>query len=339
MRPAISGPIPPTTGSELPLAPFDDAAIPAERPATRVREAIRSGAPPLLLLLPGLLLTGLIILYPIIDLGWTAFHEVTRFGRVLDTVGLINFRGLLSDPLFAPALWRTLLWTVAVVGGALLISLPTALILNDDFIGRGLARTIVMLPWAVSLTMTAVVWRWGLNGRGGLLNATLMDAGVLRVPIEWLGAPGLAFAVEIAVGILVSIPFTTTILLGGLASLPGDIYEAGMIDGASSWQSFRHLTLPLLKPFLNIAVVLNVIYVFNSFPIIWVMTEGGPANQTDILVTYLYKLAFRFGQLGKASAISLAMFAILLVFTLIYVRLHMREEMAAAPEGAHDATG
>jgi multiple sugar transport system permease protein len=119
----------------------------------------------------------------------------------------------------------------------------------------------------------------------------------------------------------VSIPFTSTILLGGLSSLPQDIYEAARVDGATRWQQFRMLTLPLLRPFINIAVVLNVIYVFNSFPIIWVMTEGGPANGTDILVTYLYKLAFRFGQLGKASAVSLVMFFILFVFTIIYVWL------------------
>jgi multiple sugar transport system permease protein len=324
------------------LPASDTAALPAiapvrRRASPRLLRALRGGGTPLLLLLPGLLLTGVIILYPIADLGWTAFHEVSRFGKILDTAGLINFRGLLNDPLFAPALWRTLIWTVVVVGGALLISLPVALILNDDFIGRGLARTIVMLPWAVSLTMTAVVWRWGLNGRGGLLNASLLQAGIISEPIEWLGQPVLAFAVETAIGILVSIPFTTTILLGGLASLPGDIYEAGMLDGASDWQTFRHLTLPLLRPFLNIAVVLNVIYVFNSFPIIWVMTEGGPADETDILVTYLYKLAFRFGQLGKASAISLAMFAILLAFTLVYVRLRMREELAARQEAAANA--
>lgn len=302
----------------------------------RLWHTMRGGGVPLLLLLPGLLLTGGIILYPIADLGWTAFHEVSRFGKVLDTAGLINFRGVVQDPLFASALWRTLIWTVAVVGGALLISLPVALILNDDFIGRGVARTIVMLPWAVSLTMTAVVWRWALNGRGGLLNASLLDLGIIRTPIEWLGQPMLAFVVEAAIGILVSIPFTTTVLLGGLASLPGEIYEAGMIDGTTPWQSFRHLTLPLLKPFLNIAVVLNVIYVFNSFPIIWVMTEGGPANQTDILVTYLYKLAFRFGQLGKASAVSLAMFAILLAFTMIYLRLQ-RAERQTTTEGTGDA--
>ena len=116
-----------------------------------------------------------------------------------------------------------------------------------------------------------------------------------------------------------------TVLLGGLASIPPDVYEAARIDGAGGMARFRYLTLPLLRPFINIAIVLNVIHVFNSFPIIWVLTEGGPANRTDILVTYLYKLAFRFGQIGKASAMSLVMFAALLVFIIFYVIMAMRE--------------
>lgn len=293
--------------------------------------ALRSA--PLWLILPSFALTMFIIGYPVLDLGWSSFHAVSRFGLLQGFSGLANYRELLGDPLFLSSLVRTLVWTGAVVGGTLVISLPVALILNDDFIGRGLARIIIMLPWSISLTMTAVVWRWALSGRAGLLNATLIDLGVMREPVEWLAESHMAFAVEILVGILVSIPFTSTILLGGLSSLPRDIYEAARVDGASAWDQFRRLTLPLLRPFINIAIVLNVIYVFNSFPIIWVMTEGGPANQTDILVTYLYKLAFRFGQLGKASAVSLVMFLMLFVFTMIYVALVMRGEDRKGEEG------
>lgn len=289
-----------------------------------MKTALRST--PLLMILPSLALAMFIIGYPIIDLAWTSLQEVSRFGQLRGFAGFDNFAEVFSDQLFYDSLVRTVIWTFAVVGGTLLISLPVALILNDDFIGRGVARVIIMLPWAISLTMTAVVWRWGLNGRAGLLNATLMDLGIMSEPIEWLATAPLAFSAEILVGILVSIPFTTTIFLGGLSALPQDAYEASMMDGASWWDQFRFITLPLMKPFINIAIVLNVIYVFNSLPIIWVMTEGGPANGTDILVTYLYKLAFRFGQLGKASAISLIMFGVLLVFTIAYVAMVMRTE-------------
>lgn len=281
-----------------------------------------------MMILPSLLLAFWIIGYPIYDVVMAAVHEVNRFGKLKDFVGFGNFATLAADPIFWASLWRTLIWTVGVVGGTILLSLPIALILNDDFYGRGLMRVIIMLPWAVSLTMTAIVWKWSLHGQYGMVNETLQDLGILSRPVEWLATANIAFPVEILVGILVSIPFTTTVFLGGLASLPGEIYEAARIDGASAWQRFTKLTMPLMKSFFNIALVLNIIHVFNSFPIIWVMTKGDPANSTDILVTYLYKLAFRYGRIGDAAAMSLIMFAILLAFTIVYARMAMRSEEA-----------
>lgn len=281
---------------------------------------------PYLLTLPSLFLAAVVIFWPVWDLIQISTHDVSRFGQLRDFTGLTNFAALAADPDFTAALWRTGLWTVLVVGGALLVSIPVAMILNTDFYGRGLARVIIMLPWAVSLTMTAVVWRWALNGESGMLNSALIGLGLIDHNIQWLAQAGTAFPMQVLIGILVTVPFTTTIFLGGLSSIPDDLYEAAALEGATPLQQFREITFPLLKPFINIAIVLNTIYVFNSFPIIWVMTQGGPANCTDILVTHLYKLAFRIGKLGEASAVSLVMFAILLVFTMIYVRLAMREQ-------------
>jgi multiple sugar transport system permease protein len=184
------------------------------------------GNVPLWMILPGLLLTGIIIGFPLLVLVWTSFHQVSKFGQLLAFNGVDNYLSVLADPLFLASLWRTFIWTFFVVGGTVLCSLPLALILDDDFVGRGLARVIVLLPWSISLTMTAVVWKWALNGPAGLVNVTLMDLGLIDQPIEWLGRAGLAFTVEIVVGIIVSIPFTTTLILGGLSSLPSDIFEA-----------------------------------------------------------------------------------------------------------------
>jgi multiple sugar transport system permease protein len=281
---------------------------------------------PYLLVLPSLVLAAAVIFWPAGVLIEIATHDVNRFGQLGKYNDFANFRAVFADPEFAAALIRTGIWTVGVVGGALLVSIPVALILNEDFYGRDIARVIVMLPWAVSLTMTAVIWRWALNGESGMLNSALRGLGVITQNIQWLAQAETAFPMQIAVGILVTIPFTTTIFLGGLSAIPPDLYEASALEGAGRWQQFRLITLPLLKPFINIALVLNTIYVFNSFPIIWVTTQGGPANSTDILVTHLYKLAFRLGKLGDASAVSLVMLAILLVFTIIYVRLAMQEE-------------
>ena len=281
---------------------------------------------PYLLVLPAFALAALIVLWPLVTIANIAVHDVNRFGQLRGFSGAANLMDLWADADFHAAAWRTLVWTGGVVGGTLALSVPIALVLSEDFYGRALARVIVMLPWSVSLTMTAIVWRWALNGESGMLNSALRGVGAIDSNVVWLASAATAFPVQIAIGVLVSIPFTVTILLAGLASVPSDVHEAAALEGASAPQRFRTLTLPLLRPFLNLAVVLNIIYVFNSFPIIWVLTQGGPANSTDILVTYLYKLAFRWGQMGQAAAVSLVMFAILLAFTLLYARLAMAGE-------------
>ena len=283
---------------------------------------------PYLLILPGFLLAAFIILWPLGQLGQISVSDVNRFGQLRGFSGVENFASVLRDPQFLGALGRTAIWTFGIVAGTILVSIPVALILNEDFYGRGLARIIVMLPWAVSLTMTAIVWRWALSGESGMLNSALKGLGIIDTNIQWLAEASTAFPVQILIGILVSIPFTTTIFLGGLSSIPDDLYEAAKLEGANGWQIFAEITLPLIRPFINIAVVMNTINVFNSFPIIWATTQGGPANSTDILVTYLYKLGFNFGKLGEASALSIMMFALLLVFTMLYVRLAMRGERA-----------
>jgi multiple sugar transport system permease protein len=283
---------------------------------------------PYLLILPAFLLAFLVIAIPFADIARTATHEVSRFGILIRFNGADNLLKVFRDPLFQSSLLRTLWWTLFVVAGTNLVSLPVAILLNQKFYGRAIARAIVMLPWSVSLTMMAVVWRWTFNAEYGMLNSVLERFGIISAPVAWLAQSELAFPIEIIVGILVSIPFTTTIYMGGLSSLPEEIYEAARLEGASILRQFFYLTLPLIRPFVNIAIVLNVIYVFSSFPIIWVLTEGGPADGTQILVTYLYKLAFRLGRIGDAAAVSLIMLAILLVFTIIYLRTQEKEQGA-----------
>ena len=289
-----------------------------------IKMTARLGFNPYLLMLPGLLISGLVILWPLGQLFLLSISEVNRFGQILGPGGFGNYAQVLSDPLLYESLWRTVIWTVGIVGGTFVLALPISMALSQDFIGRGLARLLVMLPWAISLAMLAIVGRWALNGESGTLNMVLGDLGLISSNIAWLGQADTAFPMQIILGIIATLPFTTTVLIGGLSSIPTDIYEVAKIEGAGWFSTFRRLTLPLLRPFINIAIVLNTIYVFNSFPIIWATTQGGPANSTDILVTYLYKLAFRFGRVGEAAVLSLVMFALLLIFTLIYVRLTTR---------------
>ena len=202
---------------------------------------------PWVLILPSLALALFVIGYPLYNIVFQSVHAVPRFGLIRGFCGLDNFRQVFADPVFLASLVRTVWWTLGVVGGAVLVGLPVALVLNQDFYGRGLARVLVMLPWSVSLTMTAIVWRWAFNDEYGMVNVTLQRLHAISGPVHWLASSTLAFPVEILVGILVSVPFTVTLLLGGLASVPGDIYEAARVEGASSWQQFRRLTLPQIR--------------------------------------------------------------------------------------------
>ena len=161
---------------------------------------------PYLLILPSFLMAAFIILWPLKELVEIATHDVNRFGQLRDFTGFENFRVLANDADFLATIGRTLLWTGAVVGGTLLASLLVALILNDDFHGRSLARVIIMLPWAVSLTMTAIVWRWALSGESGMLNSGLMKLGLIDTNIQWLAQAATAFPMQILIGILVFRP-------------------------------------------------------------------------------------------------------------------------------------
>jgi multiple sugar transport system permease protein len=281
---------------------------------------------PLLYIGPSFILAFLIISYPIIDLIRLSLNDVGTFGDIKGFNGFLNYLDVFDEELFFDVLIRTFYWTVSVVVGTIVISVPIALILNENFYGKGIARTIIMLPWAISLAMTAVIWKWLLNPDYGMLNHLLISLGIISENVGWLASSTTAFPIQILIGILVSIPFTLSIFLGGLTSVPHDIYEAAYLDGASYWQRLKTLTLPLMKEFINIAIVLNVIYVFNSFPIIWILTQGGPSNSTDILPTYLYKMAFQYGEIGLAAAVSIIMLVILLVFTFIYAFVAMKEK-------------
>ncbi len=285
------------------------------------------GADAYLWLLPSFVLLALFVINPVFEVFRTAFSEISKAGLNKGFGTLENFEYLFRQKVFPRVMLNTLVWTVAVVGVSLLISIVMALVLNEKFKGRSIARTALLLPWATSLLITSAAWKYILDYQYGALNALLLETGLIEKNINFLGASvASSFTWLIIVGIIVTIPFMTFTLLGGLQSISGDLYEAAVIDGAGFWQKLFRITLPLLRPSMNVTVVLNVIYVFNSFAIVNTITNGAPANQTDTVSTYLYTLAFTKQQYGASAALSLVSFAILLVFALIYMRIQMKEE-------------
>ena len=270
---------------------------------------------------PALLLVGAIVLYPIVEIVLMSFSKVNSIAQRGEFIGLANYQQFLDDPVFGNVVLQTLLWTVVIVGVTTLMSIPVALALNMRFPGRRFARALLIIPWAASLMINAIIWRWIFDGQYSIINGTLMALGVIHEPIIWLGTDVINWFSLLFVGILVSIPFTSFSVLAGLQAISPELYEAARVEGAGFLYTLRRVTIPLVKPTLIVTTVLNVIYVFNSFPIIWVMTEGGPAYHTDILVTFLYKKAFREGQFGMASAIAVVVFLGLFAFTIVFTWL------------------
>lgn len=281
---------------------------------------------PYLWLLPSILLMLIFILFPIFEVFRTSLSEVSRAGIIKGFAGLDNFAKVIKGSTFGLVLKNTVIWTIVVVGLSTLIGFALAMVLNNEFRGRKIARAIVVFPWATSLIIQAGVWKFIIDSDYGTLNTLFMKLGLISKPMNWTPTPGAYFAWECWVGIFVTIPFVTFCVLSGLQSIDASYYESATVDGAGFWDKLLHITLPLVKSSLTVSTVLNIIYVFNSFPIIWTITKGDPANRTDTLVTYLYKQAFYKGRTGEAAAISVIGFIILCVCASVYMVISLRKE-------------
>ena len=274
---------------------------------------------PYIWILPSVILMAIFIIVPIGFVFRMAFSQVTKAGLIKGFAGFDNFSKVLGSSKFTMVLKNTVVWTVLVVVLSTVLGFILALILNNQFKGRKVARAIVVFPWATTLVIQASAWTFIINTDYGALNTLLKTLGIIQTNVNWTPTPGAFFAWEIACGIFVTIPFVCFTALSGLQSIDSSLYEAAIVDGASYWQKLFHITLPLVKPSLTVATVLNIIYVFNSFPIVWTITKGDPASRTDTLVTYLYKLAFYNGKQGEAAAVSVIGFLILLVCASCYM--------------------
>jgi len=313
-----------SSGSTDGLADTPSAGSPRARSARAYRRSHDDRAAASAYLAPAFALVAIFICLPIALTLWMSLNEVDQFGRFGGFVGLGHYLALFSDPQFIAAAWRTVIWTVSIVAATTVIALFLAVVLQQKFRGRALVRGLLLLPWATGLVIVSLLWRWMAHPDFGAIGRVVNAIGFPALRVEWLGNPALAFPLMIWVGIWASIPFTTLVLAAGIQSIDTDLYEAATLDGASQWRLFRDITLPQLRPVLAVSILLNVIFVFNSFPIIWVMTEGGPAGATDTLITFLYRKGFRFYDMGAASATSVVVFAILLGFAILHTRIMWR---------------
>lgn len=279
-------------------------------------------ASPLMWIGPAILLIAVVVLWPVVVMIESSFQQIGGEGFVAGFNGIQNYLQLFREPAFLGVLLRTVVWTVGVVAVTMLLSLGLAQLFNQTFPLRRVARWALILPWACSVMMTALIFRWALDPHSGAINVILHQLGLLEKydspASSWLGNPATALPWMMLVAVFVSLPFSTYALLAGLQSIPSDVYEAASLDGAHGWRSYRAITLPLLRPAILVATLINVINVFNSFPIIWEMTGGGPGYATSTTTTYM--VAIKQGNVGESAAMSVINFALVIVIVLAYLR-------------------
>ncbi|MBO5564590.1 MAG: sugar ABC transporter permease [Lachnospiraceae bacterium] len=284
---------------------------------------------PYVWLLPSIILVAVFVIFPILIVFRLSFSEISKSGVIGGFIGFQNYVDAINLPAFTTVMKNTFWWVVSVVGLSTVIGFIIALVLNQAFPGRKIARSILILPWATSLVIQASVWNYIIKYEYGNLNNILLNLGIISRAINWRSSYQIEFVWECFVGIFVTIPFVTFCVLSGLQSIDPSLYEAATVDGAGFWSKLKNVTLPLVKPSLTVSTVLNIIYVFNSFPIVYTMTKGAPANKTDTMITYLYMLSFYERKKGPATALSVIGFLILCVCASVYMIGVMRNEEAA----------
>lgn len=299
-------------------------------------------------ILPAFLIMGLVVLYPFFYNIVLSFSNM-NLSHFLDweLVGIRQYVKVFTDPMFYSVLWKNILWTVFNLIFHVGFGVGLALILNNPLRGRTLFRTLLILPWAVPQYITALTWRGMFNYRYGAVNLWLLELSpaIEKVnefinpllgfqlgmpPYEWLSTPNGAFAAAVIANIWLGFPFMMIVALGALQSIPQELYEVADIDGASRFQKFRTITMPLIKPAMIPAITLGVIWTFNNFNVIWLVTNGGnPSDSTHILVSYVYKAVFTHYRYAYSAALSIVIFLILLIFGINFIR------KTKATEGAY----
>ena len=281
---------------------------------------------PYLLLAPALIIMVAVVIVPIVEAVSMSFqsYNLTK-PKKIGFIGLANYAKLFHDPLFWSSLLRTLIWVVCAVGFQFLFGFLLAQLLNKSFRGRGVARAVSMVPWVTPGVLIALMWRWLFDGNYGVINDLLLKAGVIKEKIAWLSRMDTALPATIITIIWQGIPFFALMILAGLQGIPGELYEAADIDGASGPQKLFYVTIPSLKNTIAVTTMLRIIWVANSVDVIWNMTEGGPAYASQTLSVYVYKQASTLN-MGYASAMAIMLMLLLLLVAIPYLRITFRSQ-------------
>lgn len=283
----------------------------------------------LLFVLPAFLYMVIFIGYPIISNILLSFQDVTVKNLVKGTRNLVWFRNytdLLQDQVFLRSMFNTLVFTVCCLLIQFIIGFALAVFFNKNFTLAKPVRGLLMMPWMIPVTVTALIFRFIFATDIGVLNYVLSSLGLISKNIEWLTTPTTAMIALICANIWIGIPFNMILLSTGLTTIPRELYESSSIDGASKVQTFFYITIPMLKSTIESVLILGFIYTFKVYDLVYVMTSGGPVNSTHMLSTYSYKLSFEMFQYSKGSAVANVLLVILLVVGGFYLKITTAEE-------------
>lgn len=279
-----------------------------------------------LYLTPSILLLILLYGYPILITLFQSFHNVSLFGSESVFIGLDNYRRLFQDPQILNNLRITLHYTIITVGLKLIGGLGFALLLNQDIYLKKIWRFLFLFPWAVPQVAVTVLWLWIYDGNYGYLNYHLVNLNLISEEISWLANTDLALYMVSFVDAWMGWPLITLMFLAGLEAIPNSLYEAADIDGANQFQKFIHITLPSIRPLALITTILTTIWTFNSFNVIYVLTQGGPLRTTETLVMRIYIESFSNFDFGYSATITILIIVLLTIVTSQYVRLIFKED-------------
>lgn len=270
---------------------------------------------------PIFLLLVIMFGYPLIKSIVMAFQNYKLGNANVYFNDFANFHKMFGDKDFLLLLKNSVVYVVVSVFGQFIGGLILALCLRDKFKGRGIYQSIVFLPWAFSAFVVGLVFRWSFNGEYGVVNDVLMKLGIIKKGIAWLGTPGLSLVVVILAMIWIGIPFFGIMILAALQSIPDEIYEAADMDGCGMFRKFFSLTLPYIKPTVIMTILLRTIWIFNSFDLVVIVTQGGPANYSQTLPSYMYTKAFSGYDFGLAGAFGVLLMVILGVYAVLFLKL------------------
>ena len=273
---------------------------------------------PYIFISPNIIVFAAFMLFPILFAFYMSFHEWSLIG-VPQFNGLDNYVRMVHDELFWQSLGHTVVFTAGTVPTSIALGLAAAMLLNRELPARGLLRSVIFLPVIVSGVVTALVAAWIFNDNYGVINSLLKAAGL--EPIPWLSSPTWAMPSIIITTLWIRIGFCMVVYLAGLQGIPSEYYDAAQVDGASGWRQFRHITWPLLAPTTFLLLVINVIFSFHVFDLIYVMTGGGPGFSTTVLVQYIYESAFASREMGYASAMGIVLYLLIVVLTVFQWRV------------------